>query len=70
MKIKCGQEKPTFSTSSHAITVGSSLYFRVVKVYKIIHRDLVHMEGTAHIDFPKFETAEAINFKILPVMHM
>ena len=37
---------------------------------KANHRDLVHMEGTAHIDFPKFETAEAINFKILPVMHM
>ena len=38
--------------------------------FVIVHRDLVHMEGTAHIDFPKFETAEAINFKILPVMHM
>ena len=34
------------------------------------HRVLVQMEGTAHIDFPKIETAEAINFKILPVMHM
>ena len=36
----------------------------------IIHRVLVQMEGTAHIDFPKFKTAKAINFKILPVMHM
>ena len=36
----------------------------------ISHRVLVQMEGTAHIDFPKFKTAKAINFKILPVMHM
>ena len=36
----------------------------------LLHRVLVQMEGTAHIDFPKFETAKAINFKILPVMHM
>ena len=34
------------------------------------HRVLVQMEGTAHIDFPKFKMAKAINFKILPVMHM
>ena len=38
--------------------------------YGIGHRVLVQMEGTAHIDFPKIETAEAINFKFLPVMHM
>ena len=37
---------------------------------EIVHRVLVQMEGTAHIDFPKFETAKAINFKILPVMHI
>ena len=37
---------------------------------EIVHRVLVQMEGTAHIDFPKFKTAKAINFKILPVMHM
>ena len=36
----------------------------------ISHGDLVHMEGTAHIDLSRFETTEAINFKILPVMHM
>ena len=34
------------------------------------HGVLVQMEGTAHIDFPKFERVKAINFKILPVMHM
>ena len=34
------------------------------------HGDLVHAEGTAHIDLSRFETTEAINFKILPVMHM
>ena len=34
------------------------------------HRVLVHMEGTAHIDFSRFETTEAINVKILPVMQM
>ena len=34
------------------------------------HRVLVQMEGTAHIDFPKFETAKAINFKIIPLIHM
>ena len=33
-------------------------------------RVLVQMEGTADIDFPKFKTVKAINFKILPVMHM
>ena len=37
---------------------------------EIVHRVLVKMEGTAHIDFPKFKTAKAINFKILPAMHM
>ena len=36
----------------------------------ISHGDLVHMEGTAHIDLSRFETTEAINFKILSVMHM
>ena len=36
----------------------------------LTHGDLVHMEGTAHIDLSRFETTEAINFKILPVMHM
>ena len=34
------------------------------------HRVLVQMEGTAHIDFPKFEMAEVINFKIIPLIHM
>ena len=34
------------------------------------HRVLVQMEGTAHIDLSRFETTEAITFKILPVMHM
>ena len=34
------------------------------------HGDLVHMKGTAHIDFSRFETTEAMNFKILPVVHM
>ena len=34
------------------------------------HGDLINMEGTVHIDFSRFETTEAINFKILPVMHM
>ena len=28
------------------------------------------MEGTAHIDFSRFETADAIDFKILSVMHI
>ena len=37
---------------------------------EIRHRVLVQMEGTAHIDFSRFETTEAINFKILSVMHM
>ena len=32
------------------------------------HRILLHLEGIAHIDFPKFETSEAINMKILPVI--
>ena len=34
------------------------------------HRVLVQMEGTAHIDFPKFKTVKAINFKKLPVMQL
>ena len=34
------------------------------------HGDLIHMEGTAHTDLSRFETTEAINFKILPVMYM
>ena len=34
------------------------------------HRVLVQMEGTAHIDFPKFEMAEVINFKIIPLMQL
>ena len=37
---------------------------------KSSHRVLVQMEGTAHIDFPKFEMAEVINFKIIPLIHM
>ena len=36
----------------------------------IVHRVLVQMEGTAHIGFPKFEMAKAINFKIIPLIHM
>ena len=28
------------------------------------------MEGTEHIDFSRFETTEAINVKILPVMYI
>ena len=36
----------------------------------LVHRVLVQMEGTAHIDFPKFEMAKAINFKIIPLIHM
>ena len=37
---------------------------------EIVHRVLVKMEGTAHIDFPNFETAKAINFKNIPLIHM
>ena len=28
------------------------------------------MEGTAHIEFSRFETTEAIYFKIFSIMHM
>ena len=38
--------------------------------YGIGYRVLVQMEGTAHIDFPKFEMAEVINFKIILLMHI
>ena len=41
-----------------------------IGLFMFIHGDLVHMEGTAHIDLSRFETTEAINFKILPIMHM
>ena len=38
--------------------------------YGIGYRVLVQMEGAEHINIPKFETAEAINFTNLPVMHL
>ena len=41
-----------------------------LETYPLTHGDLIHMEGTAHIDHSRFETTEAINFKILSVMHM
>ena len=55
------------------IKVGNTLTrprFKPRPMNVIGHRVLVQMEGTAHIDFPKFEMAKAINFKIIPLIHM
>ena len=46
------------------------LFYDKMVIYVTTHRVLVQMEGTAHIDLSRFETTEAITFKILSVMHM
>ena len=49
--------------------IGAQLLQEIIARNVLDQRVLIQMEGTAHIDFPKFETAEAINFKIFSVMH-
>ena len=64
------EENPSIVPHLKALISGQRFWVWKKHDSTLSHGDLLHIEGTAHIDFSKLETTEAINVKILPVMHM